>query len=413
MTSKKKELTDNTIEEKIAQASKRLAKVYGTGDMTPVDKNLASPKVQKLAGVDDVGRNLSQRPRQFSEKQIGYLGRGRAGSHVYDANEFLAASNTELSTHELPVHWNKIQNRLNSLESDVLSSSKLKEKLAEFKNTYAQSLADRDDPKFGVIAADLRNQLKLSTTSTGMFGRGDRVLGDDGKKVAIYLRELQRAIDEDVDGFHQWNQQLHEIENMQRRIHQLDLKNEEQKQEITRLETEKEKILSSQTSLLSEINKNERERSVSPQAVKSKNTTAKKSRASSPGKSSFGSAALAWVRKKRTIKQNPKDKVTISSGSSSEEDIDFWGGGGYKRRRKTRRKRNKHKKRKKTRRKRKKRKKTRQRKRCTKKRLRKKMICVKGAKKKLKKLRAYTKKIKLNLTRCSKKRMKKWTLKKK
>jgi hypothetical protein len=407
MTSEKKEKTDNnTIDEKIAQASQRMVKFYDTGDMTAVDKNLASPKVQKLVGDSDIGSNLSQRPRQFSENQIGFLGRGRFGSREYNAKNFIAASNTELSTHDLPVYWNKIQKRLNRLESDVLGSNKLKEKLAEFKNTYAQSLADRDDPKFGMIAADLKNRLGLNTVNTKYFGRGETTLGDDGKKVAIYLRELQRAIDEDVDGFNQWNQQLHEIKDMEGRINQLDLEKEEQKKVITRLETEKEEILLKQTAFFSEMNEKARDRSVSPQAVKakSKNTTAKKSRASKPrAKRSFGSAALALLRKNRTIKQNHNDKVTISSGSSSEEEIDLLGEGGYKRRRKTRRKRKKHKKRKKTR----------QRKRCTKKRLRKKMICVKGAKKKLKKLRAYTKKIKLNLTRCSKKRMKKWTLKKK
>ena len=127
-----------------------------------------------------------------------------------------------------------------------------------------------------------------------------------------------------------------------------------------------------------------------------------------------------------TKKKPRKDRVTVSSSDESSEEAEEadWSAagprsrsnsealsgdeieiplvGGYKKRRKTRKRRKK----------RKKRRKTKKRKRCTKKRLRKKMICVKGPKKKLKKLRAYTKKIKLNLTRCSKKRMKKWTLKK-
>ena len=52
------------------------------------------------------------------------------------------------------------------------------------------------------------------------------------------------------------------------------------------------------------------------------------------------------------------------------------------------------------------------RKHCSKKRLKKNMICHRGTKKKLRKLRKLTKKLKIRLTRCSKKRLKKWKVKK-
>ena len=60
-----------------------------------------------------------------------------------------------------------------------------------------------------------------------------------------------------------------------------------------------------------------------------------------------------------------------------------------------------------------KKKKKRKRKKCSKKRLKKKIICHRGTKKKLRKLRKLTKKLKLRLTKCSKKRLNMWNIKKK
>jgi len=45
---------------------------------------------------------------------------------------------------------------------------------------------------------------------------------------------------------------------------------------------------------------------------------------------------------------------------------------------------------------------------CSTKKLKQKMICYRGTKKKLKKLEEITKRLKLRLTKCSKKRFKKW-----
>ena len=393
----------------------RMHEYYGTGSLSNTDKNLEqSDKVRKLLGVDSDGRDISEQPTAYTDAELGSTGITEGRVHQFDAAKFLnppSDSNRELSPNDLPVHWKKIQKRLDTIEGKVLSS--IEEKLANFRNTYTKSV--QDDERFGMIVGDLQNRLKLSTTSTGMFGRGDRVLGDDGKKVAIYLRELQKAIDGDAWGdrhqksIAQMNQQLHEIENMERRIQQLDLKNTEQKELITRLEREKEELLAQQGKTFAEINRQRRESEAATSgATKSaaKAVTRKKTR---NRRESFGNTVRRAFR--RTRKQNPRNRVTISSGESSGSEIDINlfdidsdsdTSGGYKKRRKTRKRQKK----------RKKRRKTKKRKRCTKKRLRKKMICVKGAKKKLKKLRAYTKKIKLNLTRCSKKRMKKWSLKK-
>ena len=53
------------------------------------------------------------------------------------------------------------------------------------------------------------------------------------------------------------------------------------------------------------------------------------------------------------------------------------------------------------------------RKKCNNRRLKKKMLCVRGTKKRLKKLKKYTKRLKLKFTRCSKQRVKNWSVRKK